>query len=116
MSLTLAVNARNDLFLGGDGNLATATDLAATMQACAHAAKTLLAEMVYAADEGIPYFDVVWSGSPNLVQFEAFLRRALLAVDGVQLLAGLDVARAGGNVLTYNATIQTIYGTASLNG
>lgn len=115
MSLTLAVNARNDLFLGSDGNIATNTELAATMQACEHAARTVLAEKIYAADDGIPYFDIVWVGSPNLLQFEAFLRRAFLSVEGVELIAALAIARDG-NTLRYNATIQTIYGTGTANG
>jgi hypothetical protein len=115
LSLTLAVNDRNDLFLGADGNLATNADLDAAMQACAHAARTLLAEMMYAADQGIPYFDVVWNGNANPLQFEAFLRRALLAVEGVIQIAALSVAQTD-NTLRYTATIQTVYGVGTLNG
>lgn len=115
MSFSLAVNDRNDIFLGSDGNLSTTTELAATLQACEHAARTLLAEKIYAVDEGIPNFDVVWSGTPNLVQFEAYLRRALLSVEGVTQLVDVSVTRAG-NSLPYSATIQTVYGTGVISG
>lgn len=114
-TLSLAVNAAQDLFVGPDGALATTTDLAAVMQAAQHAAQTLLGEMIYATDAGIPYFDVVWNGNPNLAQFEAYLRRAILAVEGVTRITDLSVTPAG-NTLTYRATIQTVYGTGTLNG
>lgn len=115
MSLTLAVNARNDLFVGTDGNLARYSDLPAIMQAAAQAAKTQLGEMIYATDEGLPNFDVIWSGAPNLAQYDAALRVAILAVDGVQQILSLVVTRAG-EAVTYTASIQTVYGTAILNG
>jgi hypothetical protein len=115
MSLSLAVNARNDLTLSSDGNLSLSSELDATMQACAHAARTLLGEMIYATDQGIPNFQVVWSGAPNVPQFEAYLRRQLLAVEGVEQILSIDVA-VSDNVLSYRAVIQTIYGTGSLNG
>lgn len=115
MSLMLAVNARNDLYLGNDGNLARNTDLAGISQAAQHAAQTQLGEMIYAADQGVPNFDVVWNGSPNLSQFDAFLRRAILAVDGVQQILDLDVS-ASGHSLSYRVVIQTVFGTAVLNG
>lgn len=114
-ALSLAVNARNDLFRAADGNIATTADLYAVTQACAHAAKTLLGEMMYATDNGVPYFDVVWTGTPNLAQFEAYLRRAFLAVDGVVRVQSLSVT-IGANVAAYKAVIQTTYGTGVVNG
>lgn len=113
--MSLAVNAQNDLHLGADGNLARTSDLDAVMQAAQHAAQTMLGEMIYAVDRGVPNFEVVWNGSPNLPQFDAFLRRAILSVDGVQQIQELTVSRAA-NTLTYRAVIQTVYGTAVLNG
>lgn len=115
MSLTLAVNDRNDIFVATDGNLARHSDIAAVMQAAQHAAQTILAEMIYATDQGVPYLDIVWNGTPNLSQFDAFLRVAILGVDGVQQILALDVRAQGGEV-NYSATIQTVYGTAILNG
>jgi hypothetical protein len=115
LSLMLAVNARNDLYLSSDGNLARNTDLDAIMQAAQHAAQTQLGEMIYATDAGVPNFDTVWSGSPNLSQFDAFLRRAILGVDGVQQILDLDVTLAD-NALRYRVVIQTVFGTAVLNG
>lgn len=117
MTLTFAVDSQNDLYFGEDDNLAMVTGAAAVAQLCGHAAKTILGEMVLATDEGLPYFEAVWSGTPNLAIFEAALRSALLAVDGVTDITALNIAVVGG-VLTYSATIVTTYGTdpVQING
>lgn len=115
MTTTLAVNENNDLFIGVEGSLALRTGLPGVMQAAEHAAKTQLGEMIYAVDEGLPNFATVWNGSPNTAQFEAFLRRALMSVEGVVEVSQLTITLAG-QVLQYRATIKTIYGTGVLNG
>lgn len=114
-SFVLAVNAKNDLYLSATGDLATADGLTAVMQAAAQAAKTQLGEMIYATDQGLPNFAAVWNGSPNLSQFEAYLRRALLAVTDVTGIESLDVTIAAG-VVSYRAVIRTIYGLGVVNG
>lgn len=115
MSRVLAVDANNDLYIGPDGAMVTADGLTAVMQAAQQAAQTMLGEMIYAVDEGLPNFDVIWNGSPNVAQFEAALRRALLAVDNVTGMPSISTAIAAGT-LSYRATIQTIYGPGVLNG
>jgi len=111
----LAVDADNDLYLDASGSLARSAELAAVMQACAHAAKAQLGEMIYAADQGIPNFDIVWNGSPNLLQFEAAMRTTLLAVAHVLEVKAFTVTVIGGKVV-YSATIRTEYGEGLLNG
>lgn len=115
MTLVLAVDGSNDLYVGVDGSLATATQLRAVMQAAQQAAQTQFGEMIYAVDQGIPSFDVVWNGAPNLAQFDAFLRRTLLAVPDVVGVESIDIARANG-VVSYVARIQTSFGPGVLNG
>jgi hypothetical protein len=115
MGRTLTVNENNDIFIGGNGSLSLSAGLVATLQAAQQAAQTQLAEMIYAVDQGIPNFAVVWNGTPNVIQFEAYLRRTLLAVDGVTAIESLDVV-AGGDALTYRAVITTIYGAGAING
>lgn len=115
MSRVIAVDSNNDIYIGPDGSLALATDLAAVMQACQQAAQTQRGEMLYAVDQGLPNFATVWNGAPNLSQFEAALRATLLAVDGVTSVVSLATTRTG-DKLTYRATIQTIYGQGAING
>ena len=115
MTRVFTVDKNNDLVLATDGNLSISSDLEAVMQACEHAAKAQLTEMVLSTDTGVPNFQTIWQGSPNLIQFEAGLRRQLLAVTGVIEVQELTTAVVD-DVVRYSATIRTIYGEGALNG
>lgn len=115
MTLSLSVDVNNDIFIGPSGALQLVSDLTALLQACEQAAKTQLGEMVYAVDDGVPNFATIWNGSPNTTQFQAFLRRVLMRVEGVIEITELTTASAGG-VLTYRATIKTVFGIGVING
>lgn len=110
-----ASDSRNDLYLDSSGNIAIITGLQAVTQACEHAMQTILREMVLQYQDGLPDFEVVWNGSPNVVQFEAAARATLLRVPEVQAVTEFE-ATAAGNVLRYTATIKTQYGLGSING
>lgn len=111
----IAVDSNNDLYIGPDGSLALATALQAVMQAAQQAAQTQLGELIYATDQGVPNFSAVWNGAANVSQFEAFLRRTLLAVDHVTGISDLTITVAD-NRLSYAVTIETDYGPGALNG
>lgn len=115
MTRTLAVDTNNDIFVGGDGNLSIAVGIDAVMFACQQAVQTMLGEMVFAVDEGMPNFDAVWNGSPNVIQFEAYLRRTILAVPDVTNVDSVTID-ATGEALVYAAVIRTIYGVGAING
>jgi hypothetical protein len=102
------------MFLGGDNNLAMVSNIDAVLQDCEHTMKALFQEMIYAYDRGLPYFQTVWQ-KKNFVQFEAQGRSALLRVNGVVSVL-LFVVTTEGDVLSYNAVIETIYGVGSFNG
>jgi hypothetical protein len=106
---TFSVNSNNDLYLDEFGNIAFAYDLTAISQQCQQAAKTLLGEMVYNINQGIPYFQVLWIGTPNIAQYTSALRNAFLAVDGVLEVVELLTTQTN-NTLSYTALIRTTYG------
>jgi len=114
-SQTFAVNASNDLYIDGSGNLAIFYNRDAVLQNCEHVAKAQLGEMVLDTDQGIPYFQTVWNGVPNLPQFQAALRRAFLGVADVVEVVSLIVSQVDDG-LGYTAIIRTIYGTGAING
>lgn len=111
----IAADSNNDLYIGPDGSLAMATGLEAVMQAAQQAAQTQLGEMMYAVDDGVPNFESIWNGAANVAQFEAYLRRTLLAVDHVAGISDLTIT-VGANKLSYTVTIETDYGPGALNG
>lgn len=115
MTRVFQVDSNNDLMLAENNNLAIADGLTATMQACEQAARAQINEMVLNVDEGMPNFQVVWVGAPNLQQFEAYLMARLLTVDGVTDVESIESSVSSG-VLSYTATIKTIYGNGVING
>lgn len=107
--LTFSVNDANDIYLDSIGNIAFAYDLVAITQQCEQAAKTLLGEMIYNVNQGIPYFQTLWVGVPNIGQFTGALRRAFLSINGVLEVVSLITSQSN-NTLSYTAVIRTIYG------
>lgn len=114
MSLTLAVNAQNDLFVDGSGNLAQVRGILAVSQSAQQAAQTQLGEMQYHVDRGLPNFTVLWNGHPSLAQFEAALRRELSKTTNVLSVPKLST-KIRGETVVYNVTIDTTFGATTIN-
>jgi hypothetical protein len=112
---SLAVDGNNDLFIDGANGLAMVAGLAAAVQNCETAVKTLLNEMIFAQGDGLPYFEALWTGIPDSAVFEAALHARLLAVQDVTGIVELTT-RLEGNAFKYDATISTIYGEGTLSG
>lgn len=108
-NLSIATDARNDIYIGADGNLAMASGLQAVLQDCEHTMKAQLGEMVLATTKGLPTMDTVWL-QQRLPQFSAAARKALRAVSGVTDVPSF-AAVVENNTLIYRAVISTEYGT-----
>ena len=111
----LGENENNDLYVGPNNQLVVNADLAALIQRCKSVMERQFAEMIYNADAGIPTDRVIWSGNPDLQQFELFAREAIGSVDGVTEIQNFEVEIIG-DVCNYQAVIKSIYGTDNLNG
>lgn len=107
--------AFNDIYLDALGNISLSTDLQAVLENCAQAASTRLGEEVFNTNEGIPYFDSVFSGITRQQPLNAALRSAWLAVNGVVEVVSLMTDQVG-NAFTYTAIIRTSYGTGGISG
>ena len=114
MTRTLAVDSNNDIYVDGTGSLAVATGVAAVLQTCEHVVKAILKEMVFAQDQGMPYFETVWNGSPSTDPFEAAFRLRIAQVPDVTGIEDLQISQVG-DAFTYTATISTIYGTGTIS-
>lgn len=115
MTLTISTNNNNDIYLGANGNLAMSSGIDAVSNACKNAALAQLGEMIFAINDGMPNFQVVWKGAPNLPLFSSYLRDVLQGVSGVQQIESVAVYQDG-DVLKYTATILTDFGVRQLNG
>ncbi len=111
--------APNDIYLDQYGNISLSFDQECLLQECSQVARTLLGEMIFNTDLGVPYFETVWEGVPNIAQFTASLRQSFLNVAGVIEVVSLTTERDKNtklntpynDTLTYTAIIRTIYGT-----
>lgn len=115
MPQTFATNARNDIYLDANGNLAIAAGIIGCEQACQTASQAQLGEMVLAITSGVPNFQTVWNGSPNLSIFQAYLRNTLLSVKSVLSVISLSASVRDGT-LFYTAQISSTFGLLELNG
>ena len=110
---TLGTNSNNDLYIAANGQLAIKSELSALAQTCEHVVKTMMGELILQGDEGIPNFQLIWGGAPNIAQAENAIREALSRVSGVEEVTELS-AFVSNDKFVYNATIKTIYGEVSL--
>ncbi len=90
-------------------------NLDAVKQTCEQAVIQQLKELQYDQTKGIEYFNNVFTGTPNFQLFEAQARNQILNVDDVIGVSSFTYEQKD-NELSYNATIQTIYGNGEING
>lgn len=111
---TFATTDTNDFAVVGR-SLAIVSDIDAVLLVCRHAAQALLGEMVFAKDQGMPYFQTVWVGAPTTAPFEAAFRARIARVAGVTGIDELTTEQVG-DTMRYQATIATVYGPGVING
>jgi hypothetical protein len=112
---TFATTSPTNDFLVSGRTLVLASDIDAVLLVCRHCAQAILEEMVFAKDQGMPYFETVWIGAPTTAPFEAAFRDRIMRVDGVTGIEELTAAQVG-DKMQYSAVIATAYGTGVLNG
>lgn len=109
MTTTFGLNNQNDIYLGADGNLVLLSGIEAIAAACETISKAQLGEMVLTTTQGIPNFQTVWVGVPNLGLWQSYLRSSLQNVDGVLQVNDLTL-NVNNGVLSYVAIIKTSFG------
>ena len=109
MTQTILTNANNDIYLNPSGNLAFGTGAPAVQQACQNVSRAALGEEILSVNNGIPFFQVIFVGVPNIQIFEAYLRAALLTVPGVVEIQDLTTTISE-HTLSYTVTIETQFG------
>jgi hypothetical protein len=99
----------NDIYIGSNGNLVILQGQQAVQAACQSASLLQLGEAVLATTTGVPYFQTVFNGTPNIAAYQSYLRKAILNVQGVIGITSLTV-NVGGGVLNYTAVINSVFG------
>jgi hypothetical protein len=120
---TLSANVNNnipgvaydDIYLDSKNNISISYDLEAVLEACAQAAQTVLGEIIFNINQGIPFFQIVWVGVPNIQQYNAALRLAFLNVPNVVEVVSLMISQLN-DTLSYTAVIRTNFGSGGISG
>lgn len=113
MVKTFATNSDNDLFLGGDGNIAVLQALQAVVNAVKNYSLAQLGEEVLAIGSGLPNFQALWIGTPQYAVYRSYLRSTILSVPGVTQVGEIDMQMVG-NAFRYVAPINTQFGNAEV--
>ena len=112
---TFATTTPTNDFLVSGRSLVLAGNIDAVLLVCRHCAEAILGEMMFAKNQGMPYFQTVWVGAPTTAPFEAAFRERISQVAGVTGIEELTTAQVG-DKMQYSAVINTIYGAGTLNG
>lgn len=110
----ISLNPSNDIYTS-HGNLAISEGVEAIAQACQCAIRTLRGELALNVDEGIPYFDVLYTNFPNLDLLKAYMMENIQKIDGVIAIKSINFD-INGEKLNYVMEIKTTEGEATING
>lgn len=111
--ITILTDSNNDIQINDSYSVTMATGIDAVKASCEYAVKTMMGELILQGDDGVPNFQLIWNGAPNIAQAENAIREVLLKVDNVTGVSEIS-AFAQNNVLKYSATITTTFGEAQL--
>lgn len=101
-----------DIEMGPDLNLTMVEDFKCINQDVLLASQMLRGENPYNTTEGVPYMETVFQQKKPF-EFEEALRAEIEAVPGVRGVQGVRLLQVD-EVLQYEATVQTDYGTVKL--
>lgn len=112
---TFQVDANNNFVIGADGQIPIIGGLPAVEQTAKQFSQAQQGEMVYKADEGVPYAIIAWTADPNEAAFEVAQRARLLQVPTATAVTAFLITRDGED-LKYTATLETTNGELVVNG
>jgi len=112
---TFQVDENNNFVFGPDGQIPIVGGLTATAQTSRQYSQARRDEMLYKADEGVPYAVIAWNADPNEAAFEVAQRARLLQVPTVNAVNSFEIIRDG-EVLKYTAVLDTDNGELVVNG
>lgn len=112
---TFAVDKDNNFIFGADGQIPLLTGAPAILQTARQYTQVRRGEMVFKADEGVPYAVLAWNTEPNEAGFEVSQRARLLQVPDVLNINTFEIIRVGED-LDYTANLETNAGELVVNG
>lgn len=112
--ITISTGKNNDIYLNGLNNLAMSEDAQGLANVVLNRTQTATGELQYDLSAGIPYFTTVFSDSPDLQMYEAFMRQDALSTPGVERVTAFSID-VSNNILTYKINLSTVFGEVTVN-
>lgn len=112
---TIQVNENNDIFLPDGRNLTILVDAPACAQNVRQAGLMRKGENIYNVDEGVDYFGTIFTSQPDYDAARQSIAREILNSPDVIGIESLTI-EIDGEVFSYEANINTIYGKMATGG
>jgi len=112
--MSFKVDGNRDLVLNSRNNISMNRDLDACLQSCENAVMMILGEDIYNSNEGLPNFELIWNGSPNIPQYKASIISAIKKINNVIDAFNFNYVESN-NELTYTITISTTFGIGEIS-
>lgn len=115
--ITLATknDTTNDIYIDDKGNIAISENIYALANVAKNAVLTNLGEPQYNTQEGVPYFDTIFTDTPKLDLFQAAIVEAIESLDKVQRVQNFEYSVIN-SVFKYSLVIKSTFGDIVLNG
>lgn len=110
---SLAQSSKRD-FVVIAGRIQKVTDSSSAIIVIDNVVRAQLGEYKYNVTKGIDYDGNVFGTNPNLQQFEAQVRRNVLALSFVERITAFEY-NVSNNELIYSMTAKTIYGDVDIS-
>ena len=104
-----AENSKRDIYANSRNQIAFLTESEAVAQLVKSSIELQAGELIYNTSKGMPTDATVWSGTPNLLQFDFFAKKQIRSVNGVESIISFKSEIVGDKV-RYETTVKTIYG------
>lgn len=105
----------SDLMLDRNGNLLMATGRQALSYITQNAIRTVRGELIFAVDQGVPYFTTIFASPPNLPMWEFYVKDTALSVPGVLAVTSFR-HEIKNNAVNYEMVMETEDGQVYLTG
>lgn len=112
---TISINENNDIYIDASGNLALTVDINALADISKNKALTTLGEPQFNQQDGIPYFETIFTDTPKIDLFQAALINSIENTENIERVSNFNYTQNNG-VFSYTLTEQTTFGEIQLNG
>ena len=112
---TIATNSDNDIYIDSNGDFALLTDINALANISRNVVLTNLGEPEFNQQDGIPYFETVFTDTPKIDLLQAAQVATLERLENVNRVSNYEYNQENG-IYSYSLIEHTTFGDIIING